>query len=146
MVPSAVRKGSPSHPSTLVHTYTLTLTPNSTRYMQVHRSWLDVIPGGFGRLVDKGFANTGLFYKNRSRGYVPAFVRKVRGHLTASESKNSYQQSSDRYTCETYFSRVKKAFSFNGQISHKKMRYVQSAWLVSHYNANLMNPLRYPSR
>ena len=112
------------------------------RYMQVHRDWLDVIPAGFGRLVDKGFANTGLFYKNRSRAYVPAFVRAVVGCLTAHESRYSYEQSSDRYTCETYFSRVKKAFGLNGQVSYKKMRYLQNAWSVSHYNANLMRPLR----
>ena len=67
------------------------------RYMQVHRSWLDIIPGGFGRLVDKGFAKTGLFYKNRNRAFVPAFVRAVNGNLTAHESANSYKQSSDRY-------------------------------------------------
>ena len=97
------------------------------RYMQVHRDWLDIIPGGFGRLVDKGFANTGLFYKNRSRAFVPAFVRAVRGCLNERESKYSYKQSSDRYTCETYFARVKKAFGLNGQVSLKKMRYLQSA-------------------
>ena len=112
------------------------------RYMQVHRDWLDVIPANFGRLVDKGFSKTGIFYKNNSRGYVPAFVRAVRGKLSRSESENSYKQSSDRYTCETYFSRVKKAFGMNGQMSYKKMRYLQSAWSVSHYNANLMRALR----
>ena len=110
--------------------------------MQVHRDWFDIIPSGFGRLVDKGFARTGLFYRNRSRGYVPAFVRAVRGCLTAHESRNSYEQSSDRYTCETYFAKVKKAFGLNGQVSLKKMRYLQSAWSVSHYQANLMKPLR----
>lgn len=114
------------------------------RYMQVHRSWFDIIPGGFGRLVDKGFSKTGLFYKNRNRAFVPAFVRAVKGNLTAHESANSYKQSSDRYTCETYFARVKKAFGLNGQLSLKKMRYLESAWLVSHYQANLMRPLRYP--
>lgn len=112
------------------------------RCMQIHRDWFDIIPGGFGRLVDKGFSNTGLLYRHRSRACVPAYVRAVRGKLTELESKNSYKQSSDRYTCETYFSRVKKAFGMNGQISLKKMRYLQSAYSVSHYTANLMRPLR----
>lgn len=117
---------------------------SEVRYMQVHRSWFDIIPPGYGRLVDKGFARTGIFYKNRSRAFVPAFVRRERGHLSAAESANSYKQSSDRYTCETFFSRVKKGFGLDGVISYKKMKWVQTAWNVNHYLANLMHPLRTP--
>ena len=110
----------------------------------MHRHWLDIIPKDFGRLVDKGFARTGIYYKNRSLGYVPAFVRTERGYLTRAESERSYIMSSDRYVCETQFFRVKKAFELEGVMSYKKLKYAEDVWLTSHYNSNLMHPLRTP--
>ena len=115
---------------------------SETRYMQVHRHWLDIVPPGFARLVDKAFARTGILYKNRSLALVPSFVRRERGYLTAEESKSSAEQSSDRYVGEVQFARVKKAFEFEGVLSHKKMRYAEDAWNTAHYNSNLMHPLR----
>ena len=115
---------------------------SETRYLQVHRDWLDIIPAGFARLVDKAFARTGILYKNRSLALVPAFVRRERGQLSARESQDSATQSSDRYVGEVQFARVKKGFGFEGVLSHKKLKYAEDAWLVAHYNSNLMHPLR----
>ena len=110
---------------------------NETCYLQVHRHWLDVIPAGFARLVDKAFVRTGILYKNRSLALVSVFVRRERGNLTACESNESANQSSDRYVGKVQFATVKKGFGFEGVLSHKKLKYAEDDWIVAHYNSNL---------
>lgn len=74
-------------------------------YMSIHQRWFDQIPPGFARLVDKGFARTTRFYKHYNLAYVPAFVRSDTKDLSGAALKDASKQSSDRYTCEVYFSR-----------------------------------------
>ena len=74
-------------------------------YIALHRKWFDQIPDGFARLVDKGFARTTKYYKMMNHAFVPAFVRSDSKDLSGASLKEARKQSSDRYTCETYFAR-----------------------------------------
>lgn len=114
-------------------------------YMSIHQKWFFIIPKGFARLVDKGFARTTRYYPNYNLAYVPAFVRSDTKDLSGAELKDACKQSSDRYTCEVYFSRVKdKSGLLKGVCHHHYFCYLETAWYVGHYNANLQRPLRRP--
>ena len=114
-------------------------------YMSLHSRWFDIIPPGFARLVDKGFTNTTRYYRYHNLAYVPAFVRSTTKDLSGSELKDASKQSSDRYTCEVYFSRVKnKSALLKGVCTHHHWRFLETAWCVGHYGANLQRPLRKP--
>ena len=79
-------------------------------YMSIHQRWFDMIPPGFARLVDKGFARTTRFYRNYNLAYVPAFVRSDTKDLSGAALKDASKQSSDRYTCEVYFARFASVY------------------------------------
>ena len=114
-------------------------------YMALHRRWLDIIPPGFARLVDKGFTRTTKYYKWLNRAYVPAFVRSDTKDLSGAALKEASKQSSDRYTCETYFARVKnKSALLKGECRHYHWGFLETAWCVGHYCSNLQAPLRFP--
>ena len=95
-------------------------------YMSLHQRWFDMIPPGFARLVDKGFTRTTRYthhshshshqhlndtlyfyryYKHYNLALVPAFVRSDTKDLSGAALRDASKQSSDRYTCEVYFSR-----------------------------------------
>ena len=114
-------------------------------YMSIHQRWFDMIPPGFARLVDKGFTRTTRYYREYNLAYVPAFVRSDTKDIGGADLKDASKQSSDRYTCEVYFSRVKsKCALLKGECRHHHMRFLDSAWLVGHYGSNLQPPLRRP--
>ena len=51
-----------------------------------------------------------------------------------------------RYTCETYFARVKnKSALLKGECTHYHWDSLEAAWCVGHYGANLQPPLRLPA-
>ena len=66
-------------------------------YMSIHQKWFKIIPKGFARLVDKGFARTTRYYPNFNMAYVPAFVRSDTKDLSGADLKEACKQSSDRY-------------------------------------------------
>ena len=114
-------------------------------YMSLHRDWFDMIPPGFARLVDKGFTRTTRYYRWMNFAYVPAFVRSCSKDLSGAALKDASKQSSDRYTCEVYFSRVKSTSKLlKGECRFAHCKYLETAWCLGHYNANLMAPLRLP--
>ena len=114
-------------------------------YMSIHQRWFNIIPKGFARLVDKGFTRTTRYYLNCNLAYVPAFVRSDSQDIAGAALKDASKQSSDRYTCEVYFSRVKsKSALLKGECRHQHMRFLDSAWLIGHYGSNLQPPLRRP--
>lgn len=143
-------------------------------YMSLHQRWFDIIPPNFARLVDKGFTRTSRYYLHGSFAYVPAFVRSDTKDLSGAALKEARKQSSDRYTCETYFARCKivttpcacvcvdrvctsnpthcmsvrvknKSRLLKGECPHYHWKYLNTAWSVGHYAANLQRPLRRPS-
>ena len=114
--------------------------------MSVHESWFDDIPGEFARLVDKGFAHTTQYYKNGSFALVPAFVEGDGDGLTRKQLQTARRQSSDRYTCEVFFSRVKLEFGMvNTRIGFNRIHALPTAWAVGHMTANFMSLLREPA-
>ena len=114
-------------------------------YMALHQRWFDMIPPDYARLVDKGFARTSRYYLNVNHPYVPAFVRKDSKDLSGAQLKEARKQSSDRYTCEVYFARVKnKSALLKGDCSHHYWKFLDTAWSIGHYGANLQSPLRRP--
>ena len=114
-------------------------------YMSLHQRWFDMIPPGFARLVDKGFTRTTRYYRWMNFAYVPAFIRSNSKDLSGAQLKDARKQSSDRYTCEVYFARVKGASKLlKGECRHYHWRYLETAWCLGHYNANLQPPLRLP--
>ena len=157
-------------------------------YMSLHQRWFDIIPPGFARLVDKGFCRTTRFlcsfttnatttqhildacryYKNYNRAYVPAHVRSDTKDLSGAALHDASKQSSDRYTCEVYFSRFvqflavtpyphippshtmprvkEKSALLKGECRHYHWRHLDTAWCIGHYGANLQAPLRIPAR
>ena len=58
-----------------------------------------MIPPGFARLVDKGFARTTRFYLYVNFAYVPAFIRADSKDLSGADLKEASKQSSDRCRC-----------------------------------------------
>ena len=113
--------------------------------MSLHQKWFDIIPPGFARLVDKGFVNTTRYYRHHNLAYVPAFVRSSTKDLSGAALKDAAKQSSDRYTCEVYFARVKnKSALLKGECTHHHWKFLETAWCVGHYGANLQRPLRRP--
>ena len=113
--------------------------------MSIHQRWFDMIPPGFARLVDKGFARTSRYYKNDNMAFVPAFIRSKTKDLSAASLADASKQSSDRYTCEVYFARVKnKSALLKGDCSHHYWKFLDTAWSIGHYGANLQSPLRRP--
>ena len=113
--------------------------------MSIHQRWFDMIPPGFARLVDKGFAKTSRYYRWNNLAFVPAFIRSDTKDLSGASLKDARKQSSDRYNCEVYFSRVKsKSALLKGNCSYHHFRYLETAWCIGHYGANLQRPLRQP--
>lgn len=110
-------------------------------YMSIHQRWFDIIPPGFARLVDKGFVNTTRYYRHYNLAYVPAFVRSDTKDLSGAALKDASKQSSDRYTCETYFARVKnKSALLKGECRHYHW-YVHACMFVCHARIVCMHVL-----
>ena len=121
--------------------------------VRIYKSWWSAYPGGFGRLVDKGFARmTNLHYRNGSKAVYPAFVTKKSAEhslcrtqqLTRKEIVDSAQQSRERYVIETAFSRIKQEAMLNGIVRHADLQHIDAAYAIGCLTANQMQPLRKP--
>ena len=121
--------------------------------VRIYKSWWAAYPGGFGRLVDKGFARmTNLHYIHGSKAVYPAFLTKKSAlyslcrtqQLTRQEVVDSAQQSRERYVIETAFSRIKLERRLTGIVRYPDIQHINAAYAVGCLTANQMQPLRKP--
>jgi hypothetical protein len=105
-----------------------------------HKSWLVQFPPGVGRLVDRGMADCDKHYKNLVQAFFPAFL-KGRAQMARVEIIDARRQSSNRYTCETVFSRVVQHKLLDGVVKKEHWHFMNDAWIVGHFGAQLYRPL-----
>ena len=160
----------PMHPYT-IHPYTYTYTYTHTHtHTHVHRLWVSLYASVlwqdqwgwlYGATPAMVWYDTTKFrptcwqrlYQHNSllqtpqpgvRPGVRAVYCKTKD-LSGAALKDASKQSSDRYTCEVYFSRVKdKCVLLKGECTHHHWGFLDTAWSIGHYAANLQRPLRCP--
>ena len=95
--------------------------------------------------MDRGFCGIDRLHPNKMTSLYPAVVKdREKGGvgLTRDEVVSSAEQSSDRYTCEVVYRRVKVFDILHGHLPRKFLSFLTPAWYVGHMFAQYYNPLR----